>query len=591
MTALTAVTASEHDPIQIQLIRSALTSIVDEMCLAIVRTSRSASVKEQMDFTTALCDRDGQVVAQGVCIALHLGTLPDVVRRVLSAFPNLQPGDVVVVNDPYSGGTHLPDIYMIRPIFVNGELFAYSVVNMHHVDVGGRVAGSVAPDSTEIFQEGLRIPPLLYRHNGDLDPCLITLIEANVRLPQLVLGDLEAQENACMLAEERLHGLIRRYGIETVRAYMTYLLDYAERMARSEIASMPDGRFSFVDHLDDDGVGVDPVRIEVCVTIQGDEITVDFEGSSPQVRGALNVAIPMTRSAAFCCVRAIMRSNIPDNEGFCRPVNVLAPLGSIVNPLFPAAVGARGATVHRLCDAVFGALAQAVPERVMAADEGGSSNIGIGGTRSDGTPFVHMEFMYGNWGGRAGSDGIDGASNIFSNMANLPVEVIESELPIQVQRYGFVPNSGGPGCFRGGLSMMREFKLTSGSATLTLRSDRSRFRPYGLAGGMEGSSARSMLVTSEGDEIALPTKFTRPLKAGETFSHVQAGAGGYGDPLLRDPETVARDVEDEKIDIAHALSVYGVVVDPETFSVDKVATQEARRASSPAGLSNRPAAM
>jgi N-methylhydantoinase B len=270
--------ALEVDPVRIQLIRSGLSSIVDEMCLAVVRTSRSSAVKEQMDFTTALCDRDGNVVAQGICIALHLGTLPDVIRTVLRHFPSLGPGDVAVLNDPYGGGTHLPDIYMVRPIFVEDELLAYAVVNMHHVDVGGRVAGSVAPDSTEIFQEGLRIPPLLYRRGGRLDESLRALLEANVRLPELVLGDLEAQENACVLAEQRLNELARRHGAATVSAYMTHLLDYAERMARAEIAGMPDGEFRFVDHLDDDGVGAEPVRIEVGVRIAGDEVSVDFSG-------------------------------------------------------------------------------------------------------------------------------------------------------------------------------------------------------------------------------------------------------------------------------------------------------------------------
>lgn len=566
------------DAVRLQLIRSGLTSIVDEMCLAIVRTARSSAVKEQMDFTTAVCDADGRVVAQGICIALHLGTLPDVMRAVLDAFPDLGRGDVVIVNDPYSGGTHLPDIYMVRPIFVQGDRFAYGVVNMHHVDVGGRVAGSVAPDSTEVFQEGLRIPPLLYRAGGALDSALRSLIVSNVRLPEVLLGDLEAQENACALADMRVNELVLRYGAETLREYMDHLLDYAERMARAEIAAMPDGRFSFVDHLDDDGVGSEPVRIEVSVHIRGDELTVDFEGCSPQVRGALNVAIPMTRSACFCCVRAIMGSNIPDNEGFSRPIGVRAPSGSIVNPLFPAAVGARGATVHRLCDAVFGALAQAVPDRVMGADEGGSTNIGIGGRRTDGTPFVHVEFMYGNWGGRKGLDGVDGASNIFSNMANIPVEVVEAQLPIEVLRYGFVANTGGAGRYRGGLSMTRELRLTSGTATLTVRSDRSRFRPYGLLGGRAGAASRNVLRPGGGDPKELTTKFTIPFSENDVFLHVQAGAGGYGDPLEREPRAVAADVEDEKIDCAHADADYAVIIDPVTFAVDSAATALARAA-------------
>ncbi len=571
-----ATPSSVVDPVRLQLLRSALTSIVDEMCVAVVRTSRSSAVKEQMDFTTALCDAEGRVVAQGVCIALHLGTLPDVVRTVLDHFPAMAEGDVAIVNDPYSGGTHLPDIYMIRPIYLEGTRFGYAVVDMHHVDVGGRVAGSVAPDSTEIFEEGVRIPPILYRRGGELNESLIAVLAANVRLPELVLGDLEAQENACRLAEDRLRDVVARHGAETVREYMTHLLDYAERMARAEIAAMPDGEYFFVDHLDDDGIGNEPVRIEVRVHIHGDELTVDFEGSSPQVRGAINVATPMTRSACFCCVRAVMRSNIPDNEGFCLPIKVLAPPGSIVNPSFPAAVGARGATVHRLCDAVFGALAQAVPTRVMAADEGGSSNIGVGGRREDGTPFVTVDFMYGNWGGRSTADGIDGASNLFSNMANIPVEVMESELPIEVLRYGFVPNSGGPGRYRGGLAMTREIRLLDGDATLTLRSDRQRFRPYGLAGGEPGAPSGSTLETAGGERLELKTKFTRPIHAGETFRHVQAGAGGYGDPRLRDPERVATDVRDEKIDVEHARQAYGVVVDATTFSVDVDATARLR---------------
>ena len=566
-------TVATVTPISLNLFKNAMSTITDEMALTVIRTAHSIAVREMMDFSCALCDSDGAVVAQGLGLALHLGTMPDVVRTVHSRGP-YQPGDVIALNDPYRGGTHLPDIYVVRPLFWDGQHLGYAVVNMHHVDVGGRVPGSVAPDSTEVFQEGIRFGPEYLERAGLRNETLLNILASNTRLPAKVMGDLQSQCSACLIGEREMVKLVRTHGLAYVREHTAALMDYAEKMARAEISGFPDGQYSFTDYLDDDGISGDSIALTASITVAGDALSVDFEGTSPQVKGAINCVMTMTRSAVYCTVRSIMRSDIPDNEGFCRAITVTAPSSSIVNPSFPAAVGARGVTAHRLCDTMLGALAKLAPDRVMAADEGGSTNVVMGGRDAQGVPFVMVEFVYGAWGGRPTKDGIDGISNLFSNLANNPVEVIESEFPVRIKSYGFVPDTGGPGRYRGGLSVRREYELLAPDAALTLRSDRRKHPPHGANGGGYGSPSGNVL-NPDAEATLLPTKFTRQIQRGNLFQTTLAGGGGYGEAVERAPKDVLEDLIDGKVTPAHALKAYGVMLQADG-TVDETATAAAR---------------
>ncbi len=335
----------DYDPIELELLKNSLESIVDEMALTVVRTAYSTNLKNSMDFSTGLCDPAGQLVAQGLCLPLHLGSLPDGMAAVLNRYGDrIEEGDVFILNDPYEGGTHLPDIYMYRPIFVEGTLVGFAAAIAHHTDIGGRVAGGNACDSTEIYQEGLRIPPVkLYEAHRPVQ-ALFDVIERNVRVPRNALGDLRAQLAACHIAQREIESLAVRMGVRELQEGFGELMDYAETLTRSEIEGFPDGVYTFTDTIDDDGIDPGPIPIKVTLTVEGDELTADFEGSATQVRGAINSAIPFTKSAVYACLRCLMSSAVPTNSGFFRRIHVRAPVGSVVNPVLPAPVAVTTAT-------------------------------------------------------------------------------------------------------------------------------------------------------------------------------------------------------------------------------------------------------
>ncbi len=569
----------EFDPVRLELVKNGIGSVVDEMVLTVVRIAYSSILKDTMDLSSGFCDRQGRMIAQGLSVPLHLGSIPDAMDEVRRTFPDgLAEGDVVVFNDPYRGGMHLPDIFMFRPVYAEGRHLGYAVVVAHHNDMGGRVPGSSAADSTEIFQEGLRIPPLKLYDRGVPNQTLHEMIALNVRVPDVVLGDIQAQLAACRIAERGVRELAARYGADELERYFDALLDYTERGARRTIAAIPDGTYRFEDHLDDDGVDLDrPVPIVVTLTVEGDELTADFTGSAPQVRGAINCTLSCTRSVVYFAVRAIMDADVPNNAGFFRPIHVVAPPRSVVNPSAPAAVAARGVTAFRTIDALFGALAQAVPERVRAAGEGGTTSYSIGGYDADDRFVLFREAMMGNWGGGFGREGLDGVANPAVNISNAPVEVVENQAPIRVERYRLVPDSGGPGRWRGGLAVERQLRFLGREATLQLRSDRRRYPPYGLAGGRAGAPSETYLGDG-GDWRLLPTKFTMPLRGGQALRHVMAGAGGYGDPFERDPARVLEDVRNGKVTAEAAEREYGVRLEGLPWRVDDEATRALRRA-------------
>jgi N-methylhydantoinase B len=547
----------DTDPITFAVIKSALDTIVDDMAYAVMRTARSPIVRDVLDYSVTLCDAKGRILSQAKTVALHLGAVPDAMDVVRERFAgDLFPGDVIVLNDPYDGGMHLPDIFMFKPIFADGRLLGFSVVIAHHCDVGGRVPGSNASDSTEIYQEGLRIAPMKLYDRGAPNRTLLKIIEKNVRLPEMVLGDLDAQYATCNIGERELRRLFERYG-EELEPYFDRLIDYGEALTRKTIASWPDGDYHFTDYIDGDGFSTEPIPIVCRLTVKGDHLWVDFSGSSPQVKGAINATLSFTKSSTYLTVRCALDHDVPNNAGVYRCITVTAPEGSILNPRLPAPVAARALTGYRVVDCVMGALAQIAPHKVMAAGEGGNTVVAIGGYHAASRrPFVLVDMINGAWGGRSSKDGVEGITNPSQNMSNLPIESLEARYPLLIEEYSLRPDSGGAGQFRGGMGLVRQYRLLAESAILQLRADRHEHPPYGLSGGQPGAPSRNLLDTGDGWQV-LPAKLTREVTAGTVVRHEQAGGGGYGEPGRRETSMIVADLADGKITAERAAADYG----------------------------------
>ena len=549
------------DPITFAVIKSGLDAVADEMAYTVVRIARSEIVKDVMDFSAAICAADGQMVAQAKTIAQHLGAIPEAMQAVLAKYgDDLHEGDVVIMNDPYHGGMHLPDIFMFVPLFHSGKRRAFAVVICHHTDVGGRVPGSNASDSTEIYQEGLRIPPLKLYARGVLNETLQTMIRINVRVPDRVWGDLCAQYAAAQVGRRGLERLFERYGADQVGAYMSELLDYAERLTRAEIKQWPRGTYRFLDHIDSDGFSDTPIPINVAVTVRDDgTLLVDYEGSSPQVKGALNSTLSFTHSLTYLSVRCVLAREIPNNVGVFRCIEVKVPAASVLNPVMPGPCAARALTGYRVFDTMLGALAQIVPDKTPAAGEGGNSVICISGLRPSRQPFIIVDMICGAWGGRPDKDGLEAVTNASQNLSNMPVEVMEAEHPVRIEEYAFVPDSCGAGHWRGGVGLRRSYRILAAEALLQMRTDRVAFLPYGLAGGKPGGPTRNF-IEIEGERRPLPAKITMSVPCGALIVHEQAGAGGHGDPITRDPHLVLEDLRDGKITAGFAREHHAVVM-------------------------------
>jgi len=565
------------DPILLELVKNALDAIVDEMAIALVRTAYSNNLKNSMDMSCALCDAEGRLIAQGMTLPLHLGSIPDAMAHFLRKFGNsVQPGDVFILNDPYEGGTHLPDFYIVKPVYLDRRLAGWAATVGHQLDVGGMTPGGNGCDATEIFQEGLRIPPLRLYDAGKPVEAVFEMIDRNVRVPRQVLGDVRAQLAACTAGEKGLLHLMQTYGGGRFAACVEALLDQAERLARSAIQAMPDGTYNFTDWIDDDGIDPGDIPITVTITIAGDQLAADFTGSAAQVKGAINSPLPFTKSAVYACVRHLIGGDPPNNEGYFRPITVIAPRGTVVNPVMPAAVAARGLTGFRVANALFGALAQVAPDRVFACEVGGDTGISFGGYDANRRPFVFLEFLFGSWGGRPTRDGMDATSSAVVNFSNNPIEIVEAEYPLMVERYGYLPDSGGAGKFRGGLALVRQYRFLEDEGVLQVRADRHKHLPYGLQGGRPGTPASNVLNPASTAQV-LPSKFRHTVRRGDVFRHVLAGAGGWGDPFQRDPDHIAFDVAEGKISVAHARREYGVAIEPVTAAVIGDETRRLRR--------------
>ena len=568
----------DEDPFAFELFKNAAYSIADEMALTVLRTSYSSVLKGSMDYSTAICDAEGKMVAQGLTLPQHLGSIPSALGSVMRHYGNeMQPGDVYILNDPFDGGMHLPDIFIFKPIYHEGERIAFASTICHHTDVGGRVAGSNAADSTECYQEGLRIPPLKLFEAGERNEALWKMIEKNVRVPILVQGDMRAQLSACHTGETGFLELVERHGAANARVYMDEIIDYTERLTRAAVRELPDGVFDFEDWLDDDGIDFGkPVRMKVTFRKEGDHLTADWTGTSPQVKGALNATLSFTKAAVYIAVKSILPGDIPSNEGFFRVVEVTAPPGTIANAVLPAATAARGLTGFRQVDCCFGALAKMVPDRVGAASDGGNVGVSLGGYYADRSPFIYVDFFAGAWGGRPWADGLQGNASLCANLSSTSAEVTEVETPLQILTYEFIQDAMGAGKFRGGAPFRRDYRMREDEGTMQIRNDRCAFHPFGLSGGKHGRLACNILNPGKDDEI-MTGKVTRTIHSGDVFRYEMAGAGGWGDPLDREPERVLKDVRNEYISLDAARREYGVVIDAQSWRVDEDQTSALRK--------------
>ena len=568
------------DVITFEVLKHNLASITDEMMFTIQRTGYSPTTTQAFDFSVGICDPRGRMLAQGLAIAGHMGSIPAAVEATIEKFgEEVRPGDVFLLNDPYEGGMHLPDIFVIKPVFAGGDLLAYTCSVVHHTDMGGRAPGSMAHDSTEIYQEGLRLPPLRFYEQGNMNQTLVDIVARNVRIPDKVLGDLRSEVAACTTGEQRLVELVETYGRDMAMFYFDALMDYSERVARSVIATWPDGTYTSTDYLDDDGVDPDPIPLNVAITIHGDSITADYTGSSPQVRGAINCTPAWTKAWTYAAVRAALGVDIPNNDGYFRPIEVIAPEGTILNMRHPAACAARGMTGHRIMDVMFRALAKAIPDQIPAASQGGTSTGRFGVYGPDGRANVFYDNVYGTRGATPRNDGPEGVAEVGGNLSNVSIEVEEVSFPLHVRRYGLVPDSGGPGMFRGSLSIMREWEVLAPEMNVTFRSDRRKFQPYGLHGGQAGQPGVNYL-NPDADNRLLPSKINQRFWQGDVFLHVAPSGGGWGDPLTRDPQAVLEDWRLGKVTADHARKAYGVVIDEEQDTVDGTATAALREETS-----------
>ena len=526
------MSANDYDPIQLELFKNRFASIAEEMGVVLRRTAYSPNIKERLDFSCALFDSTGQMIAQAAHIPVHLGAMPISVKTAIERL-TFKPGDTVILNDPFAGGSHLPDITMITPVFVgeaeteSSELFGFVASRAHHADVGGMTPGSM-PLSTEIFQEGIIIPPLKLVEAGKLNQGVMDLLLANVRTAEERAGDLRAQLAANRKGVERLVEIIERYGQVEVAHYMTGLLAYAERMTRALLADLPDGTYEFTDYLDSDGIDPEPVEISVTITIAGDEATVDFSRSASQVKGSVNSVYAVTLSATLYVFRALIGLDIPANSGCLAPIRLIAPAGTVVNARPPAAVaGGNVETSQRITDVLLGALAQASPERVPAASQGTMNNTLIGGWNPERErPYTYYETIGGGMGAGPDAPGADAIQCHMTNTLNTPIEALEYAYPFRVHRYEIRRGSGGTGRHKGGDGIRREIELLH-EAQLTLLTERRRFAPYGASGGEPGQIGRNILLRDD-REIELPGKTTQTLQKGDILRIETPGGGGFG---------------------------------------------------------------
>ena len=538
------------DPVTLEVIRNKLEGIANEMQSTLLRSSFSTVVKEGRDASASLFTIEGETLAQSVSIPIHLATLIPIIETFLDRYPlpTMKEGDLYLMNDPYLGGTHLPDIAIAMPVFHEGRIVAISATITHHQDVGGMSPGSVPPTATEIYQEGLRIPPLKFRDQWVMNETLVEMMKINCRIPDILFGDIGAQVAACTVGARRVGELAGRYGNNQLLASFAELLDRSEKMTRDALRTIPDGTYPYTDYLDNDGVDLEkPVKIQVAVTIKDGTMHCDFEGTDPQTTGPFNAVPSGSQASAYYAVRALTDASIPTNGGCFRPVTLSLPEGSLVNPVEPAPVNSRTATLKRVCGCIIAAFKEIVPDKIPADSASALLILSFGGVRDDGSRYIVGEFDAGGSGGGPFKDGVDVIETDGSNCMNMPAEPLELEAPLRVNRMALRVDSGGVGKFRGGLGCVREIEILEGVATVTHRGERHNHPPRGSRGGGDGMLAHTTILRRDGSEEVVPSKKLLQMKAGDRMLVQTAGGAGYGDPRERDPQAHRRDIRNGKV--------------------------------------------
>ena len=575
------------DPVTFSVIWGGLISTAAEMGVTLTRTAYSVAVREGSDFSTGVFNADGYMVAQGDYSPGHLGSMAYCVRRMLEDYPaaELSPGDAIICNDPGIGAGHLPDLYMMCPVFLDGELLAFAVNIAHQIDIGGSGAGSqTITGIQDNFQEGLRFMPTRAFHKGEPVRDIFRVIESNVRVPEVV-GDVRAQYTANMCGARRIEDLARRYGPAVLRQAMDQLITETEAQMRAAIRALPEGVYTFHDRMDDVGPDTAPVEAHVTVTIRDGRVVMDWAGSGPQREAGLNCYLHYTAAYSIAALKSVTLPQAPQNEGMIRTIEVKAPPGSFFNATRPAPCGGRAVTSHRIYEVALGALAKAVPDRVIAATSH-FFNPNIGGTHPrTGKQFICWESVIGGIGARATKDGIEATSSPW-NGTNVPIEIQESRNPVLIERLQLIEDSAGPGQFRGGCGLRKDLRVLADNVTLYNLGDRHVYAPYGLAGGKSGRLGVTLLNHDRKSASKLHSKGTYRLKPQDLVSWQTAGAGGVGNPLHRAPDAVQRDVRNGLVSVAGALRDYGVVIEPKRLTVDVAATERRRRRKSPAAKTN-----
>lgn len=539
------------DPIAIEITWNGLKSIADECFISIMRSAFSTNVKERHDHSTAIADARGQLVVQAeMALPIHLASMRGLMRYILDDFEgDIHPGDMFIANDPHvAGGTHLPDINLAMPVFDGETLIGFVANIIHHADVGGAAIGSMSGGLDEIYKEGLRIPIMKLYDRGVLNQGLLKLLLLNMRLPEERRGDLNAQIAACKLGVTRLGDMVREQGGERMTLMFSEIIERTEMRIRKAIASLPDGNFSFADYMDDDGAGTEDIKIALEIRKSGDSIVFDFTGTDPQVRGNFNMTLNAAESAVCYSLKALLDPNVPNNQGIFNAIDLIAPEGSFVNCVEPAAVALRANSCQRVVDCVFGTLAAQVPDRVVAAGNGANTSAVFSGIDPrTGQLYVYLETLGGGMGARATHDGKDGVQVNITNTSNLPIEAIELEYPLRVEEYALIENTGGAGRYRGGLGIRRSIRPIGHLCEFNGVGERFRHKPWGLFGGESGASGRFYLRHDDGNQTPLEPKASCvEVTEGSLVVLETPGAGGYGPPSERSAEDLATDLRSGK---------------------------------------------
>jgi N-methylhydantoinase B/oxoprolinase/acetone carboxylase alpha subunit len=565
------------DPITLEIFRNRLEAVADEMEVALVRSAVSTIIKEGGDASAGIFSPSGEMIAQAVAHPIHFGMLVPAVNRIIERFPpaEMESGDRFIVNDPYRGGTHAPDIAMVAPVIDEGRVIALAANMAHHQDVGGKTPGSLAADATEVFQEGLRFPPTRIMRDLELDPVVEGVFRSNVRLPDVLIGDLHAQSAACTLGQRRVAEAGRQLKLDVVET-MRELVERTAAMARRRVAEIPDGRYTFVDYADNDGIVLDrQIAIHAALEVRGDEFVVDLTGSSGQVRGPVNCVEGMTMAVVYFIARTLLDPEVPTNAGCYQPVSAVLPPRSVVCAEPPAPVNLRIAIARRIYDAISGALLAADPSLARAASSNTQALTFGGRDPVTGAPFILLDVVVGGMGAHAHGDGVDMVYTDLTNQLGIPTEALEASTPIRVRRFELRQDSGGPGEQRGGLGCEKVYEVLADEVSLSIRGDRAIVPPWGCAGGEPAPGWETRIERASGEVVEVPSKIVLQLNRGDRVMVRSAGGGGFGHPFRRSVELVAEDVANERVSPDAAREQYGVIVSADG-EVDRDATDQLR---------------